>query len=138
MKTNKLMKMACLVLALMMVALTSFAMAEDAGNAPENPVVILAGNPTTGYSWMAQAEDETIVTVSEGEFAQDEAEEGATGVGGYYRFEIAGAAEGYTTVTFVYARSWEDEAPVYKLVYDISVDSDLNATVVSTTFITEA
>ena len=50
--------------------------------------------------------------------------------------ELVGVAEGYTTVTFVYARSWEDEAPVYSLEYDVSVDADLKVTIVSTTFLT--
>ena len=50
--------------------------------------------------------------------------------------QLIGQAEGYTTVTFAYARSWEEGVtPVYELVYDISVDSDLNVTIVSTTFI---
>ena len=62
-----------------------------------------------------------------------------TGAGGLQRFELVGKAQGYTTVTFVYARSWEtEEEPVYQLVYDLSVDADLKVTVAATTFTARA
>ena len=48
-------------------------------------------------------------------------EQPLTGAGGLQRFELLGKAQGYTTVTFVYARSWEtEEKPVYQLVYDLN------------------
>ena len=107
---------------------------EDAGNAPENPVVILSANPTTGYTWAVEIADEAVVSVTDDGIASDSEE--LTGAGGMQRFELVGKAQGYTTVTFVYARSWEtEEEPVYKLVYDLSVDADLKVTVAATTFI---
>lgn len=107
---------------------------EDAGNAPENPVVILSANPTTGYTWAVEIADDTVVSVTDDGIAQGDTE--LVGAGGYQRFELVGKAQGYTTVTFVYARSWEtEEEPVYKLVYDLSVDADLKVTVAATTFI---
>ena len=106
---------------------------EDAGNAPENPVVILSANPTTGYTWAVEIADEAVVSVTDDGIAQGDTE--LVGAGGYQRFELVGKAQGYTTVTFVYARSWEtEEEPVYKLVYDLSVDADLKVTVAATTF----
>lgn len=107
---------------------------EDVGNAPENPVVILSANPTTGYTWAVEIADEAVVSVTDDGIAPDSEE--LTGAGGMQRFELVGKAQGYTTVTFVYARSWEtEEEPVYKLVYDLSVDADLKVTVAATTFI---
>lgn len=106
---------------------------EDAGNAPENPVVILSANPTTGYTWAVEIADEAVVSVTDDGIAPDSEE--LTGAGGMQRFELVGKAQGYTTVTFLYARSWEtEEEPVYKLVYDLSVDADLKVTVAATTF----
>lgn len=106
---------------------------EDAGNAPENPVVILSANPTTGYTWAVEIADDTVVSVTDDGIAQGDTE--LVGAGGYQRFELVGKAQGYTTVTFLYARSWEtEEEPVYKLVYDLSVDADLKVTVAATTF----
>ena len=99
------------------------------------------GNRTTidnwgrpGYTWTAIVADEKVVAVVDDGFAQDAAEETATGVGGFQRYAFEGKAEGRTTVTFTYGRSWEAEAPLYTLVYDIAVDSELQVTIVATTF----
>lgn len=134
MNKKRLLGMTCVLL--LAGALAFGACAEETGNAPQNPAVILAGNPTTGYTWTATVEDESVLSVTEDGFAADSAGEGMVGAGGYQRFTLAGAAEGYTTVTFAYARSWEDEAPVYTLEYDVSVDADLKVTIVSATFLT--
>lgn len=136
MKITKAVRRGCLLMALVMMMAVPAA-AQEAGNAPANPTVTLSGNPTTGYTWAAQAADEGVVSVVDDGFAQNESGEGVTGAGGFQRFELVGQAEGYTTVTFAYARSWEtEEEPVYKLVYDVSVDAELGVTVVGTTFIT--
>lgn len=78
--------------------------------------------------------DEAVVSVTDDGIVQGD-EQPLTGAGGLQRFELLGKAQGYTTVTFVYGRSWEtEEEPVYQLVYDLSVDTDLKVTVVATTF----
>lgn len=132
---NFLTRLCLLVLAMTLALPLIPAMAEEgAGNAPENPVVILSANPTTGYTWAVEIADDTVVSVTDDGIAQGDTE--LVGAGGYQRFELVGKAQGYTTVTFVYARSWEtEEEPVYKLVYDLSVDADLKVTVAATTFI---
>ena len=132
---NFLTRLCLLVLAMTLALPLIPAVAEeDAGNAPENPVVILSANPTTGYTWAVEIADDTVVSVTDDGIAQGDTE--LVGAGGYQRFELVGKAQGYTTVTFVYARSWEtEEEPVYKLVYDLSVDADLKVTVAATPFI---
>ena len=136
MKTSTLLWRLCmLALAMTLVLPLLPALAEeDAGNAPQNPAVILAANPTTGYTWTVEIADEAVVSVTDDGIAQGD-EQPLTGAGGLQRFELLGKAQGYTTVTFVYARSWErEEEPVYQLVCDLSVDADLKVTVVATTF----
>lgn len=138
MKISILLRRLCmLALAMTLVLPLLPALAEeDAGNAPQNPAVILAlaANPTTGYTWTVEIADEAVVSVTDDGIAQGD-EQPLTGAGGLQRFELLGKAQGYTTVTFVYARSWEtEEEPVYQLVYDLSVDADLKVTVVATTF----
>ena len=135
MSTKNMVKRLCLLLTLLAVmALAIPAVAEDAGNAPTQPTVILEGNPTTGYTWTVEIADEAVISVADDGIAQGD-EQPLTGAGGLQRFELLGKAQGYTTVTFVYARSWEtEEEPVYKLVYDLSVDADLKVSVVATTF----
>ena len=55
---------------------------EDAGNAPENPVVILSANPTTGYTWAVEIADEAVVSVTDDGIAPDSEE--LTGAGEQY------------------------------------------------------
>lgn len=136
MSTKNMVKRLCLLLTLLAVmALAIPAVAEDADNALTQPTVILEGNPTTGYTWNVTVADESIIAVTDDGFAANEAEEGVVGAAGYQHFSFEGKAEGYTTVTFAYGRSWEtEEAPAYTLTYDLSVDSNLVVTIVATTF----
>ena len=136
MKTSTLLWRLCMLALAMTLALPLLpALAEeDAGNALQNPAVILAANPTTGYTWTVEIADEAVISVADDGIVQGD-EQPLTGAGGLQRFELLGKAQGYTTVTFVYARSWEtEEEPVYQLVYALSVDADLKVTVVATTF----
>ena len=62
--------------------------------------------------------DEAVISVADDGIAQGD-EQPLTGAGGLQRFELLGKAQGYTTVTFVYARSWEtEEEPVYPNEYE--------------------
>lgn len=128
-------KRICLFLLLAALAtLTLSALAEEAATAPADPAVILRANPSTGYTWTAAVADADIVSIVDSGFVQDAAEADATGVGGFQHFAFEGKEEGCTTVSFSYGRAWETEAPLYTLVYDIAVDSDMKVTITATTF----
>lgn len=120
-----------LSLFLMVLVMTGAVMAEAM---PVCPEVILAGNPTTGYSWTWTTDaDEAIVAV-EGGYVPAEAAEGMVGVGGQYCFVLQGVAAGETVITFAYARPWENQAPLYTIVYHVRVDENLNVTILSSSF----
>ena len=68
----------------------------------------LPANPTTGYSWTAEAESPGIVGIREEYFA-DSRSLGMTGAGGTHWFHFEGLSEGVTSVTLRYARAWESE-----------------------------
>lgn len=71
--------------------------------------VTLPGNPTTGYSWEAEGLDETILKqAGEAEF---KAESDLIGAGGMVTLTFDAVAEGSTTLTLVYHRSWETDVP---------------------------
>ena len=72
MKTSTLLWRLCmLALAMTLVLPLLPALAEeDAGNAPQNPAVILAANPTTGYTWTVEIADEAVVSVTDDGIAQ--------------------------------------------------------------------
>jgi len=73
-------------------------------------VVVLASNPTTGYSWQV-AEGTGTVLVQVGEVLYREApQEGApmVGVGGTETFRFEAKAVGQTKLVLEYRRPWEE------------------------------
>ena len=90
--------------------------------------VELEGNATTGYQWLYTADPEGIVEEVSNDFFQGDSDGSETGVGGVYVYKFKGVQEGETTLTFVYARSWEDEEPGETVTYKLSVDADGNIT----------
>lgn len=81
-------------------------------------VVILEGNPTTGYEWTAETSDPEITDTLTLDYIPNDADADAVGVGGVYIGSVAtsGKKTGSCVVTFTYARSWEEEADkVYTL-----------------------
>ncbi|OUM58842.1 hypothetical protein PIROE2DRAFT_64148 [Piromyces sp. E2] len=75
--------------------------------------VVLNGNPTTGYSWFLEDADflKGVQLLKDGEYTQDEAEEGMVGVGGTYTFEFQVVdLVDLPTLKFVYRRPWETES----------------------------
>ncbi len=80
-------------------------------------------NPTTGYVWTAEFEEPGIAELDEKYFADGEL--GKVGAGGIQWYHIRGVSEGITSVTFRYARSWEDSA-LTTYVYRLQVDARRN------------
>lgn len=76
----------------------------------------IAGNPTTGYQWVAQ-ETEGL-TVSE-EYKHNDAPEGMAGVGGVYTWTITSDTPGAYYFTAYYQRSWEPEDPASRIIVPI-------------------
>jgi len=74
--------------------------------------IVLAGNPTTGYSWqVGQLDPRIFKLLREPEYRQTQQ---AIGGGGFYSFELAGMAPGAAAVTLVYLRPWEKKKPPAK------------------------
>lgn len=103
----------------------------DGGNPPLAPEIRLLSNPSTGYRWTAESDDETVVCVCGHGFSP--AREGLMGAGGAECFRLDGAGEGYADITFRYARSWEEE-PLYTIVYQVLVTEEMDVCIYQTTF----
>lgn len=99
---------------------------------PEPVVIELEGNPTTGYTWNASTEGGAVDLASI-ETLQKEGTEDLVGAPVIQRFTFVVADVGTSTVTLEYARVWESKAPLKKVVYVISVDENLKATIESVT-----
>ena len=89
----------------------------------ENPEIFeitLEENPSTGYVWSYEIEDESIVKFVSDEFVggDDEISEGAPGK---HVWVFEGVKDGDTTITFECARSFEDGEPFDIIVYTYSI-----------------
>ena len=92
---------------------------------PNEVDLYFRSNPTTGYSWIAEVEDEGIVRLQD-QYMEDLHPEGMTGVGGVHWFHIAGEAPGTTSVRFRYLRPWDPYEDAGSSIYRLTVDEELN------------
>jgi inhibitor of cysteine peptidase len=85
--------------------------------------VSLAGNPTTGYSWVQLSGDAAVLAPTAAEPAySSEAASDMVGVGGTFTFSWTAQAVGTTTIELGYRRPWEtDVAPVETFTLTVEV-----------------
>jgi inhibitor of cysteine peptidase len=67
----------------------------------------LAGNPTTGFDWIVQELDTSVLSQS-GEYSY-KADSNLIGSGGVMTFKFKAEAAGTTTLTLYYMRAWEKD-----------------------------
>lgn len=72
----------------------------------------LETNPTTGYSWNYDIEDNTIATITSEEYIPDQQADEIVGAGGTKIYTIQGLKEGTTSIEFKYQRPWESKQPI--------------------------
>ncbi len=103
--------------------------------AAEAPTLSLRGNATTGYDWQCVVADESVLTVTLGDYVLDDGAEGKVGVGGVVPVTFTGVKAGETTATFTYAQPWDVEnSTICTLIYTLRVDDALDVTIVSGEF----
>lgn len=80
--------------------------------------VVIAGNPTTGYTWKVTALPEGMTQIGEPAYVQDPAEgpngQRRLGVGGRFIFTFVGSrptGREPSVIQFAYSRSWEKDTP---------------------------
>ncbi len=72
--------------------------------------VVLAGNPTTGYSWstsLTDADKAVLQQQGDAAYAQESTDPSLVGGGGTFTFTYKAAAPGQVVLKFDYARPWE-------------------------------
>jgi inhibitor of cysteine peptidase len=85
--------------------------------------VILAGNPTTGYSWTTSlSAKDAAVLQQQGDavYAQQSPDSTIVGAGGTFTFTFKAAASGQVVLKFNYSRSWESVPPLQT--YSVTVN----------------
>ncbi len=97
----------------------------DSGGAHAEAIVVEVGssfilsldsNPTTGYAWQAQFDDQLLRLVE----TNFEPSSEAIGAGGVESFEFRALKEGDTEITMVYKRSWE-EGYIEKVIFSVNI-----------------
>jgi len=84
----------------------------------ESFVIELTSNPTTGYRWEADFDDE-LISLDKSEYIPDLPE--LIGSGGVEKFTFTGLKAGTTEITMNYKRPWEDESIETKI-FEITIE----------------
>ena len=86
----------------------------------ENFTISLNSNQSTGYSWsVGMISDNSQVVVTGMDY--DLPDNAKTGQGGDEVWHLKAVASGTVKLMFYYARSWEKDAPVDQVVYNVTV-----------------
>jgi inhibitor of cysteine peptidase len=80
--------------------------------------IVLPSNPSTGYGWVVDFEEDFIELASQ-TFTPSSEEVGA---GGVEVFTFDAVAEGETQITFSYLRPWESVQPLDVKVYSLTIE----------------
>lgn len=81
----------------------------------------LPGNYTTGYTWSYQMDTEGVVSEQSDDYATTNTDSSVDGAGGIQTYVFKAESDGTVTITFSYARSWEDAEPDSTAIYVLTV-----------------
>ena len=86
-------------------------------------IVVLPGNPTTGYSWTSTLlyEYALLIPIGEPEFRPTGSSTGMVGAGGLFFFRYEARDEGIQWFRFLYARPWESSDSDLELAFQVNV-----------------
>ena len=78
----------------------------------ERKTIELKGNPTTGYSWFYEIEEDVKYLGAKG----------MVGAPSLFTYTVTARKAGTTKITFEYKRPWETQPALETKVYEVSVD----------------
>lgn len=82
-------------------------------------------NPSTGFSWEYEVDGDAELYLDREDYI-DTSEEGIVGAGGKKIFYFVATKEGKSNITFTYKRPWDGGEVAYDVVYEVSVDKNMN------------
>ena len=109
-----------LIFSLSSLVIALFASCASTSFKAEKKTIELKGNPTTGYSWFYEIEDDSVISIEE-----DVKYLGANGMVGapsLFTYTVTARKAGNTKITFEYKRPWETQPALETKVYEVSVD----------------
>ncbi len=86
----------------------------------EKKTIELKGNPTTGYTWLYEIDDESVISIEED--VKYLGAKGMVGAPSLFTYTITARKSGNTKITFEYKRPWETQPALETKVYEVSVD----------------
>jgi len=92
-------------------------------------IIELEGNPTTGYSWVYEIEDEKIVRMDEEIIYLGK--KGMVGAPSKFVYSVYSLSAGETTIHFEYKRPWEEKAAEEICNFKVSVKENGKLTVIA-------
>lgn len=109
-----------LVLIIISFVLALFASCASTDFKAEKKTIELKGNPTTGYTWLYQIEDESVISIEED--VKYLGAKGMVGAPSLFTYTVTARKAGTTKITFEYKRPWETQPALETKVYEVSVD----------------
>ncbi len=109
-----------LVLIIISFVLALFASCASTDFKAEKKTIELKGNPTTGYTWLYQIEDESVISIEEE--VKYLGAKGMVGAPSLFTYTVTARKVGITKITFEYKRPWETQPALETKVYEVSVD----------------
>ena len=100
----------------------------DADDSNNQARIELKGNPTTGYSWFYEFEDDSVIQLEED--IKYLGSNNVVGAPSLFTYTVVALKPGTTTVTFEYKRPWETVPAVDTKIYKISVDDKDNIEII--------
>ena len=87
----------------------------------ETFTIVFDANATTGYSWHQSIKDTNVVAYITDTYVAKVTDPKIIGNGGTDTFTFKAVRKGTTTITFTYARAWENTAPAQTKVITVIV-----------------
>ena len=95
-------------------------------------VLELESNPSTGYDWVYETTGDAELFLDREDY-RDANDANMVGAGGIRVLYFKGTKEGSANLVLTYKRPWEGGETAYDVVYELSVDKDMNITCLSKT-----
>ncbi len=104
---------------LSVIFISIFSSCSSAKFSSQKTQIQLKGNPTTGYTWVFEIEDESIVSVT----GQSKylGKKGMVGAPSLFTYTVHSLKPGRTMLKFEYKRPWEEKEPEETCIYEVTV-----------------
>lgn len=110
---------------LLALCLLPCCLAEETEGSGYPPIhIALWGNPSSGYEWTCEYDDNGVLTAPMEEFVADEPQEGQLNAGGTYNYHFGVSSPGEAQILFNYGVTWGVDIPERSVICSVKVAED--------------